>query len=731
MALIGKIREKSGLLVVIIGLALIAFILPEFTKNNNLDMGPGEVAGEKVKSELYQQRLQEVSMMDEQQAAQAQRPYTSQDQENSAEKAWNSVVEDIIFEKEYEALGIDVSQRELDAYLYGTDGFTVMENLAQTFVDSSGKFNPRLLEQRIQQMESSKDPNEVAQWEQNKKDLRKQRKSEKYFQLLSQGIYVTSLEAKQEYKAQKELKSISFIAKRYSEIPDDQIKVTDDMVRAYYEEHKSEKKWEATAGRTVKYFEIRVEPSKDDRDKFTKMISTLKDQFSKAKNDSLFVLANSEMKAFSSTHLATFRPEGDPKAKQGMTYPAYMDSIFKSAGKGKIVGPYDDRGTTRIAKVLDYNKYALKVRHILIAGKEGDSLSFVKAQRKADSIMVTLNKTNFAEYVTKFTEDPGSKATGGVYEDFLDYEMVPEFSKFAIDNPVGKIGSVKTTFGIHIIEVMDKKEVNFPVLAIVQKTLVASQETEDASSDEAYDVLDLFSTKIGAQKTAKAKLDLFDTLAKRKQYFVTQPIDIIEESPRVNAFESSLAKDKVLKLAYDENTEVGTLCSSPIKDGSKYIIAIVSSIREKGVPNFDDVYASMKSEVIKEQKALRFTKQLLGNKTIEGAARKLNVQVLDAEVTFANPQFAGSGFEPEVVGSLFAGLKDGQMTIPLKGENGVYLIRLNKTTKAPATSNYDLEKQQLLAAARGNIQGSIRQALVKKAEVKDTRKFNYLGIIRD
>jgi peptidyl-prolyl cis-trans isomerase D len=198
MALIGKIREKSGLLVVIIGLALLAFILPEFNKNSVSDLGPGKVYGEKVKYDVYEQKTREVAIMDEQQAAQAQRPYTAQDQENSLEKAWNAVVEDIIFQKEYDALGIDVTQRELDAYLYGTDGFTVMENLAQTFVDSSGKFNPRLLEQRIEQMENSKDPNEVAQWEQNKKDLRKQRMSEKYFQLLAQGVYVTDLEAEEE-----------------------------------------------------------------------------------------------------------------------------------------------------------------------------------------------------------------------------------------------------------------------------------------------------------------------------------------------------------------------------------------------------------------------------------------------------------------------------------------------------------------------------------------------------
>ncbi|MDD2984148.1 MAG: peptidylprolyl isomerase [Crocinitomicaceae bacterium] len=731
MALIGKIREKSWLLIVVVGIALIAFILPELTKGSTPDFGPGSVDGEKVNPELYNQRMMEVGMMDEQQANQQQRPYTAQDQENSQDKAWGSLVEDMMFDKEYEALGIDVSQREADAYLYGTDGFTVMPDLAQSFSDSTGKFNARLLEQRIKQMEESSDPNEVAQWEQNKRDLRKQRKTDKYFQLIAQGVYVTDLEAQDEYNAQKEIKSVSYIVKRYSEIPDEDIKVSDDAVKKYYEAHKNEKKWEGKAARTVKYFEIAIAPSKEDIQKFDTDLEKIKTQFQTTKNDSLFVLANSDLKAFSSTHDATFRPEGDPKARQGMTYPASMDSVFKRAAIGDIVGPYADQGVMRLAKVLDFNKYSLKARHILISAQEGDTASFVKAQRKADSILVTLNKNNFEEYVTLFTEDPGSKDKGGVYEDFLDYEMVPEFSKFIVDKPVGTIGSVKTNFGIHIIEVMDKKVVNFPVLALVQKTLVPSQTTLDDAQNESYDMLEMMESSISKVKGNKAKLEKFEELARKKNYFVTQPILIMSESPKVSAFQTPMAKDKILKLAYDRGAEVGMLCSSPIKDGDKYIIAIIESISKKGTPDFDNVSDRMKAEVMKELKAERLTKMLLGSKTIEAAAQKANTTAADAEITFANPQFPGSGYEPAVVGALFSGLKDGQMTLPLVGEQGVYLVRLNKTAKAPVADNYNVEKQQMLSALRGNVQNAIRQAMYEKSNVIDNRKFNSLGLTVD
>ena len=731
MALIGKIREKSWLLVIIVGIALIAFILPQFTKNNILENNPGIVDGKKVNPELYAIRSREVLGMDEQQAMQSGRPYTEQDQENSYDKAWNSIVEDMIYEKEFDALGIDASEKEIDAYLYGTDGFTVMENLRNTFVDGQGNFDGKALEKRIQDMESSKDPEEKANWERTKVDLKKQRKIEKYFQLLSQAAYVTNLEAEEEYLAQQETKSISFAGKRFSDIDDSEIKVTDEMVEKYYNENKNKKKWESMDSREVKYFEVKIAPSKEDTDRFNKEISRLKDQFERAKNDSLFVLANSDLKAYSSKHEATFMPEGTPKARQGMTYPSYMDTIFKTASIGQVVGPYDDKGATRLAKVIGVNKYSLKARHILIGATQGDSVAFVKAQKTADSIMQHLNKNNFEEFVTKFSKDEGSIAKGGVYEDFMDFEMVPEFSDFIVENPVGKIGSVKTIYGIHIIEVLDKKTVNYPVLAIVQKTLEASDETIENAQNEAYDVLERIATKVGGKKKGSEKVALFDTIAKKSNFFVTQPIAIYRENPRVYALETPLAKDKIIKLAYEKEAKVGDLVSSPIKDGNKYIIAIVSAIHKKGTPELDEVFDRMKAEVTKEQKALRLTKQVLNVKQVEDAAKAFNTSVQEAEVIFANPQLQGSGVEPKVIGSIYAGLKDGQTTVPLIGDNGVYIVRLNKTKKAPAVSNYLAQKQQMLMSAKNNMPNGIRQAMYKAADIKDNRKFNMLGLSVD
>jgi peptidyl-prolyl cis-trans isomerase D len=272
--------------------------------------------------------------------------------------------------------------------------------------------------------------------------LKKSRKQEKYFQILAQGLYVTKLEAKEEYKAQKEVKSVSYVVANFRDIPDTDIKITDDEVRKFWEANKDKKKYEVMAGRDVKYFDIAIQPSKSDSNTFNIKMKKLKADFAKAKNDSLFVLANSEFKFYSKSLGMTFRPQGDQKARQGMTYPMEMDTVFKTATVGQIVGPYNDNGKTRLVKILDFNSKLMKVRHILV----GDQSKKPSDKKLADSIAKIANDENFNDLVKKYSKDQPSIEKGGVYEDFRFDEMVEPFSKFSYEEPIGKVGVVESQF---------------------------------------------------------------------------------------------------------------------------------------------------------------------------------------------------------------------------------------------------------------------------------------------
>jgi peptidyl-prolyl cis-trans isomerase D len=735
MALIGKIREKSTLLVIIIGIALFAFIMGDWEKitgGSKDETGYGTVYGEMLDYKEYEEASLKFQEQDKTQFAQQQREYTQKDQDASADKAWNYVVETTIFEKEYEALGIEVSDGEFDSYLYGRDGFTVMPELQQGFTDSiTGLFNAKLLEKRIGEMESSDDVKVQKQWEDSKKYYTDKRKQEKYFALLGQGIYVTKLEAEEEYLAQKEIKSISYVVRRYSEISDDDIKISDADLKKYYEEHKNDKKYEnKTASREVRYFDVVINPSRQDSMKFGKVMNELKKGFISSTNDSLYVLKNSDMKFYSSSKIATAVPEDNEKAQKLQSYPKYLDTVFKTATVGQIVGPYDSKGGVVISKVIGFTPTRLKSRHILLATNQSKDKKLIdQKQKMADSLVKLITKDNFAEFVTKFSEDKGSVPTGGLIDNFIEADMVPEFATFCATKPIGYIGSVKSDFGIHIIEVLERDATTFPLLASVQKTFKASQETIDRKDSEVYSLLYELESKMSKKTEVKAKVELFDTIAIKAGYMV-RPLSILDESPKLYGFTTPLAEDKILKLAFSDESLAGDLSSAPIKDKDRYIIAMVSSIREKGVPTFEDAEVLMKRDMIEERKAQRFTNQLLKDKSLPAMAKRANTQVMKGEVTFANPQITGAGYEAEIIGALFSGLKDGQKTLPLKGKIGVYVVRIDKTTKAPTAANYNAERDQLLGAIKGNLQGQILTALKEKAEVMDNRRFLKAGIRR-
>ncbi len=731
MAIIGKIREKSVLLVAIIGLALIAFIFTDWNKGgggSEDQIGYGTIAGEVIDDKKLNEAQDNFVNNDEQQAYQSQKPYTDQDRQASRDKAWNYVVESTILEKEMEALGIQVGEDEFDSYLYGRDGFPVLQEFLENFKDSAtGLFNSRLLQQRIEQMESSEDPKDQKAWDDSKKYYIERRRQEKYFTLLNQGVYATKVEAEDEYLAQNEVKSISYAVRRYTDIKDEAIKVTDAEMKAYYEEHKNDKIYEnKSASREIKYFDIAIEPSKEDIAEFQKEITKLKADFASTKDDSTFVVRNSEVKQYMGGHVMTFMPEGNPKAQQGLTYPVQMDSVFQRASVGQIVGPYEDKGTMRMAKVIDFNKYLLTVRHILLKASREDAAMVAKMKNKADSLLGILNQSNFDENVKKFSEDEGSVPTGGLFEDFMDFTMVPEFGNFANENPVGTIGKVQTQFGWHIIEVVAKKPQNYPVLAVVQKTLKPKSGTLAETGDKVNDLLYKLDSRMSGKKDGKAKVEAFDTLAAKMGY-VARSITLNEDKIVFYGFTNTFVEDKLIKLAFDEDVEVGKLCGSPIKDKDRYIIACVSKVKEAGVPTFEDIEETIKAKVIQEKKAKRFINSMKDG-SLAAMAKKNKLEVLTAEVAFAKTEVGEARSEPEVVGAIFSALKKGQKTEPVKGQSGVFVVRVDKITKAPATNNYKDVKASLETNMKTTAGNLAKSALIEKAKVVDNRRFRSTGV---
>ena len=198
MAVIGTIRDKGRyFLVGIVGLSLILFIAQGFfdIMGSSAPQGNlGTIDGDAVNQELYNKYVEQFVTLEQQQAQQQQKEFTDQDRANAEDRAWQATVDELTLSKEFEALGVDVSENEFTAYLYGTDGFPLLSDIQQGFTDpATGKFNAKALDKFIAEREKATDPTTVKQWKDTKEALRNQRKQEKYFQIFFVINFLTKI----------------------------------------------------------------------------------------------------------------------------------------------------------------------------------------------------------------------------------------------------------------------------------------------------------------------------------------------------------------------------------------------------------------------------------------------------------------------------------------------------------------------------------------------------------
>ena len=737
MALIGKIREKSWLLVAVVGIAMLAFILPEF----NIGGGPtediygiGTVNGKKVDEKDYENALNNTrnqiyqNKVQQNQGQQVQ--FDENDEKTAFSQAWSGMVSEYLMRVELEKLGLIVDDYELDNILYGEEGFKPSQSISQVprFQDSvTGEFSPNLVRQYFDNLENSNEPDAAQQLNNTLDYVRQYRLQEKYNALITRGLHATSLEGKQEYHAQKEVKNVTYVYQSFSKVPEDAIgEISDEELKLYYEDHKTDKIYAQKAQRKISYFELPVYPAAEDTARTRSDLEKLMPKFKETDNDSNFVMRWSEVKQFSNSAESAYHPEGTNVggSARDRVYPASVAPAIESGAAGDVVGPFVHKGNLAIAKIVRFTDVPFAtVRHILLNAKTDDEVA--KAQAKADSIVRVIRmRNNFEEMVETFSDDPGSKNTGGKYENFTKGMMVAEFEDFSFTKPVGTLGTVKTDFGIHIIEVLERTSVNRPILAIVSNAIKITKPTMDNINSKAsgiiYDLKDLM-----AKKSLEDKVTIFDTFAVNNGYNVRSS-SIRDNSPSVSGFGPN-AEARMLRLAFEDNNAAGTLAGSPIRDKDRVIIAFLSEVKEEGVPSFESVKNRMMTEVRKQKQAQYLFEQLTGRDDLQALSKEINAQYHTEGITFAANNVA-VGKEPVIIGAAFSGLADGQRSRPLQGMNGAFVLRVDNTVAAPETADYSTEQAQLKNERRSTLLQRYRSELLKAADVIDNRKLRTNGI---
>ncbi|PCJ28136.1 MAG: hypothetical protein COA97_02340 [Flavobacteriales bacterium] len=687
MAVIGKIREKSSLVMIIIGVGMLAFLLPTdgiqrlFGGNDN---NLGEIGDIEITGQEFDQRLQvALTQWENQNKAIA----TSEVRESFKDQVWSDIIREVVLESQFKELGIAVCPQELFDMVQGNDPHPQVQ---QAFSDpNTGVFSPSQVLQFLKSLETMPAENRI-QWLLFEEGIEKERVSTKYNTLLAKGLYATKSMVKRAYTEQNEQRNIKFVSKRYASVNDSTITVTSEELKAYYDEHKSEYKQDAS--REIEYIKFKVNPSEADIDEAKKWIEETAEEFKITDNDSSFVAYNSEVPLDETYYGADVMPFG-------------IDSGFFYNEVGAITSTYEQDGAFVVTKLSKIKMVpdSVKARHILLKTIQQASDTLLEA--KLDSIKTEIeNGANFADIAKEVSEDVGSAIEGGDLGWFVGGAMVKPFNDACFDGEAGDIVIVQSQFGFHLIEVMKQADKTRKVqLSTVVRKNVPSNET----FDEVFAKASMFFASNGTSE-AFTKATEGDEYSK----FIASGIKVGDKNiPGMT--------DVRELVRWSFNNDKGSV-SAPFQFDNTFVVAHLAEVREEGIATMEQVEIQVELGTKKKKKAQMFIEEMKGVASLDDLATKIESTVESASnVNFAAYAIPGMGQELRING-MASTLQKGQMSIPIEGQTGVFVIQIETVTPAPETTDYSAIKTQL-DQNNASITGQLMEALKDKFGVVDKR----------
>lgn len=709
MATIGRIRKHSGLIVIIVGIALAAFVLGDFVRKGprRESMYIGEIGSEKIGYREFEVKFEEA--VDNYKRQTGKENLNQDEQYQIRQQTWSQLVNKVILAAELEKLGIFVSTAELNDLISGTEPHPF---IVQNFTDpKTGQFNRSNVVNFMANIEQL-EPEVQDQWYQIQRAIREERLTNKYNTLISQAYYVPTPLAKKDYEAKNTIYKCRFLALNYNTIADSTVKVTEKELETYYKKHKNE--YEQEASRALAFVIFDILPSGDDRTKAQELINKVKTELEKNPSDDIAsFVRNYSDKPYDSTWL-----------KKG-ELPIKLDSIMFNSSKGAIVGPYFENGAFHVAQLIDVTNRpdSMQATHILIAYqgalRADENVKRNKDQAKllSDSLFeVIKKKTDLIKTLAPIYSNDGSvQANAGDLGMFKDGQMVPQFNEGCLKAKVGDVFKVETAFGFHIVQLTKKLEpVKKVRVAIIEQALEPSTKTKQ----DMYNIASNFVGSCSNLETFEKAL-VENKLNKRIADYIRE-MDMA--LPGVGN-----SRD-IVRWAFDEQTNKEAI--SQIYDyDDKFVVAIVTEKREKGFASLAQIKDQIEKLAIRDKKAdmlIEKMKQAGGEAAnLDAISLKLKAPVDTAfTITFASYNLPRTGPEPDMIGYICSAEK-GKLSSPLKGKSGVFMFTVDEITPAPAVTDYSQARGQMGMMFKSRINYSLNTALEKAYNIKDNRRFFY------
>ncbi len=697
MAILNKIRQRSLVLIIVIAMALFSFVLADLFRGGG---GGGKsetivasVNGKEISREDFMQKVENLQR-------QLGPSLTSTQAMN---RVWDQELRKTILDGQYDELGITVERDQMREL--------IKQNLSSfpEFLDDAGQFDENRLNEFIANLRDiapepgflGNSPITYESWTTFENDIAAGGKYQTYFNMVKAGLVATLAEGELDHKLENETVDIKYVQIPYSSIADSLVEVTKSDIAEYVNRNLSQ--YEVDESRDLHYVEFKEDPSQTDDDNARQAVITLSENpgFSDLDNIATFMNNNSDL-GFNDRFL--FRDKMPVKL---------VDSVFPLK-VGETYGPYKQDQTYVITKVVAEKQLAdsVKVRHILIphVGATRADATVIKTEEEAkataDSIYGLINRrrANFLDLLDLSSDKVSNEKDGEIEFDY-DAAMAPEFKDFSFERNVGDVDVVKTSFGFHIIEILER---NDPQRVIKIANLGMEVEASEETVDEVFNQTSKFEIAVADRE--------FQEVAQENEYTV-RPVTAVkaldENIPGLGSQRS------MVRWAFEATSKVGDVRRFNLPSGG-YAIAQITAINKEGVMSNEKASVTALPEIRKEKKAKMIREGISGTTLEDIAANQSQTVRTAVSLNMKNPTLAGAGREPKVIGAAF-GLGEGETSGIIDGSNGVYVVQVTKKTAAQELPTYQNIASRLSTTKVSAANAALYNALKDASDIKDNR----------